>query len=247
MLIRQGARGEYKHRDISIQVNPSSYADGSCLLRMGRTHVMCTASLDQNEKADPSKGDLTAEYGILSTAHAKPVLRTAEIQAQESQAQQLIQRSLSSCLDLEALNGHKIRMNCEVLQDDGSTRGASLTAGCVAVCLALRKYNGFPMFSRYPLLCRIVGVSFGMLKGQLLLDLDREETQKAEIYGLVVFNSDGQMLHLEISGNTCSFDLQHVSKLVDMALQGARGLFRIQKQAVEREPDTHSDSHQMVF
>ncbi len=237
MLIRQSSRGAYVHREISIIPNVVRNADGSCIVQIGHTKVLCTALVkeqDSSEEREQNEGRVFVEYSVLPTAMQKRISRHHQNHVMHRQISDIIEQSLSTCLDLRALNHQNIIVDCEVVEDDGNTRAAALTGAYVATASALLFFSGSKYFSSYPLLCQVAATSCGILNGQVILDLDRLETEQADVYGFFAFNSEGQLVHVSVKGEKCSFTSTHMEKLLNVASENMYPLFEAQRSILDK-------------
>lgn len=225
-------------REIEIQTGFSKYAEGSVLIKMGQTHVLCNASI--LDKVPPflrgqEQGWVTAEYGMLprsthtrsdrEAARGKQSGRTQEIQ-------RLIGRSLRAVFDLSLLGERTIQIDCDVLQADGGTRCASITGAWVAAALAVNHLLENDLIDSNPIIDQVAAVSVGMSAGQVLLDLDYVEDASCDADVNIVMN--GAMHFVEIQGTSegrC-FDRSELNSLLDYAQQGIGELLVLQKQAL---------------
>ena len=225
-------------RQISFETNVNVHAEGSCLVKFGNTHVLCTASLD--EKTAPwlknsGKGWVTAEYGMLprstntrtdrEAARGKQSGRTQEIQ-------RLIGRSLRSIINLKNFGERQIKIDCDVIQADGGTRTASITGGWVALTCAINRLLYTKKLKTNPIINQICAVSWGIWKGFPILDLDYSEDSTAEVDSNFVFTLDSKLVEIQASSEADPFERKEMDMLLDLALEGAKGLFEKQMKAV---------------
>jgi ribonuclease PH len=216
----------------------TKYAEGSVLVEMGETRVLCTATVE--EKVPPflknkGVGWVTAEYAMLPRAtesrtqreigRGGPSGRTHEIQ-------RLIGRSLRSVVDMSALGERSVTIDCDVLQADGGTRTASITGGFVALALALNKTMEIGKITRPPLRDYIAAVSVGVVDELVLLDLDYSEDSAAEVDMNVVRTGDGRFVEIQGTAETEPFDRETMNKLIDTASTGIDRLIAIQRDII---------------
>ena len=223
MLIRQAARREQDLREIIFIPHVSRAADGSCVVKMGNTHVLCTASLDKNMQG------ILVEYGVLPGATQPRSGRERDSICFETQEiQETVKQSLLMVLDREIFSNVGLTVDCDVLQAEGSLRAASVSGAYIAVALALKKLTPF-MFPRYPLMGQIAGLSCGLVKGEFILDLDHEEAFQADVIGDFVFNNEGQVVNLFFRSQRFAITMAQIGKMTELALQGSRGIFEAQQ------------------
>ncbi|MFW5679185.1 MAG: ribonuclease PH [Pseudomonadota bacterium] len=225
-------------RPVSLEVDVARHAEGSCLVRFGHTHVLCTATIE--ERVPPflrntGKGWVTAEYGMLprsthtrsarEAARGKQSGRTLEIQ-------RLIGRSLRAVTDLEGLGERQIVVDCDVLQADGGTRTASITGGYVALHRALAGLVAAAALPRLPLLEAVAAVSCGFVGGVCLLDLDYDEDSTAAADANFVLTESGRVVEMQVTAEDEPLDLAVLDELLGLAQAGVRELCRLQAEAL---------------
>lgn len=226
-------------RPVKIKRNYLKYAAGSCLVEMGNTKVLCTASLQ--DKAPPflkgtGKGWLTAEYGMLpascteriqrESSKGKPSGRTQEIQ-------RLIGRSLRSIVDLHKLGERTIVIDADVIQGDGGTRTAAITGAYVALVDAVNGMIKRGVIAENPVLDSIAAVSVGILEGRVLLDLCYAEDSKAEVDMNVVMTGKGAFVEVQGTAEGKAFTKKEMNELVASAEKGIRQLHVLQKKVLK--------------
>jgi ribonuclease PH len=225
-------------RPVSLEPGFAKHAEGSCLVKFGDTHVLCTASLD--EKVPPflrnsGQGWVTAEYGMLprsthtrtdrEAAKGKQSGRTQEIQ-------RLIGRSLRAVLDAKALGERQIKIDCDVLQADGGTRTASITGAWVALHQALSKLVATKTLAAVPLLDHVAAVSCGVSKGQAVLDLDYVEDSACEVDANFVLTGKGAIVEVQGTAERDPFAKGQLLAMLDLAERGIGELVALQKKAI---------------
>lgn len=221
-------------RTIKLTPNFAKHAEGSCLVQCGDTHVLCTATVE--EKVPPfmrngGKGWVTAEYGMLPRATHKRVDREAQRGKQTGRTheiQRLIGRSLRSILDPTLLGERTIKIDCDVLQADGGTRTASITGGYVALHLACRYLVEKELISQLPLLDTVAAISCGIVKDELLLDLDYEEDSTAETDANFIITGKGTLVEVQATAEGNPFSEEQLLKLLALARSGINQLKNIQ-------------------
>jgi len=237
-ITRPSGRAFDQLRTVSLEPNFAKYAEGSCLVRFGDTHVLCTASVD--EKVPPflrnsGKGWVTAEYGMLprsthtrtdrEAAKGKQSGRTQEIQ-------RLIGRSLRAVTDLVALGERQIKIDCDVLQADGGTRTAAITGSYVALHLALRKLVDAKLIATLPLKAEVAAISCGIYQGQAVLDLDYAEDSNAEADSNFVLTGRGGIVEVQGTAEQDPFSEEQFMELMRLARYGVSQLVTLQRKAV---------------
>jgi ribonuclease PH len=236
--MRPSGRAPDQLRPIRFEPGFSRYAEGSCLVRFGETHVLCTASLE--EKVPPflrnsGKGWVTAEYGMLprsthtrtdrEAARGKQSGRTQEIQ-------RLIGRSLRAVVDLAALGERQILIDCDVLQADGGTRTASITGAWVALHIALEKVRGDGKIAANPITGQVAAVSCGLWEGTPVLDLDYPEDSKAQADANFVLTGNGGVVEVQGTAEEKPFTEAEFLALLALAQKGVGELTALQRQAI---------------
>ena len=213
-------------------------AEGSCLVEMGATRVICTATVEAwlppHRKAAGKMGWLTAEYGMLPRSsptrisrenRSGPSGRTMEIQ-------RLIGRSLRTVVDLSALGERTITIDCDVLRADGGTRCASVTGGWVALAEACRRLVEQGAIPRSPLVSQVAAISVGVVSDAELLDLCYVEDSQCDVDMNVVATDQGRYIEVQGTGEKQPFDRARLGRLLDLAQAGLEELFRLQRQAL---------------
>ncbi len=225
-------------REISIETGVMKHAEGSCLIRMGATHVLCTATVE--EKAPPflkntGLGWVTAEYGMLPRATHSRNRREAAAGKQSGRTQEiqrLIGRALRAGVDRSALGERQIVVDCDVIQADGGTRCASITGGWIALRLAVNRLLKAGVISFDPIIDHVAAVSCGIYAGQPVLDLDYAEDSSAGTDGNFVLTGAGRLIEVQMSAEGASFSRDEMSNLLDLADFGLQHLVAAQKVAV---------------
>ncbi|MFV0490664.1 MAG: ribonuclease PH [Pseudorhodobacter sp.] len=226
-------------RQVSIETGIIRHAEGSCLIRMGDTHVLCTASVE--EKAPPflrnsGQGWVTAEYGMLPRATHSRARREAAAGKQTGRTQEiqrLIGRSLRAGVDRQAMGERQITIDCDVIQADGGTRCASITGAWVALRLAMNKLLAAGVIASDPILDHVAAVSCGIYAGQPVLDLDYPEDSAAGTDGNFVMTGNGRLIEVQMSAEKSPFSREEMSELLDLAGKGCEALIEAQRTAVE--------------
>jgi ribonuclease PH len=225
-------------RTISIETGVTKHAEGSCLIRVGDTHVLCTASVE--DKPPPflkgtGLGWVTAEYGMLPRATTTRNRREAAAGKQTGRTQEiqrLIGRSLRAGVDRVALGERQIVIDCDVIQADGGTRCAAITGGFVALVLAIRKLKAQGLILSDPVVDHVAAVSCGIYAGQAVLDLDYAEDCEAGTDGNFVMTGAGRMIEVQMSAEGATFARDDLGRLIDLAASGVAALVAAQKAAL---------------
>ena len=225
-------------REISIETGVTRHAEGSCLIKCGDTHVLCTASIE--ERVPPwmkntGLGWVTAEYGMLPRAtHTRGRREAKNGQSGRTQEiQRLIGRSLRACVDRPALGERQITIDCDVIQADGGTRCAAITGGWVALRLAVNTLMKAGLVTTNPLLDHVAAVSCGIYAGQPVLDLDYPEDSEAGVDGNFVQMGGGKLVEVQMSAEGATFTREQMGTLLDLAAKGVGELVAAQKAAVD--------------
>jgi len=225
IAMRPSGRKTDELRAISIETGVSRHAEGSCLIKVGDTQVLCTASID--EKVPPflrnsGLGWVTAEYGMLPRATNTRMRREAKDgqSGRTQEIQRLIGRSLRAVTDLKKLGERQITLDCDVIQADGGTRCAAITGGWVALRIAVNKLLKAGDIVTDPLGEPVAAVSCGIYAGQPLLDLDYPEDSEAGVDGNFVMRGDGRLIEVQMSAEGATFSRTQMDALMDLADKG---------------------------
>ena len=225
-------------RPVSIERNVMKNAAGSCLVKFGDTHVLCSATIEERVGAwrkGSGMGWLTAEYAMLPASTAKRTPRETKGRKGRSQEiERLIGRSLRNVCDMSAMGGENtMTIDCDVLQADGGTRTAAITGAWVAAHDAFEMWRAAGKMKTNPLFGQVAAVSVGLVGGRLLLDLDYREDSQAEIDMNVVMNAKGEFVEIQGTGEQVSFSRDRLNEMLDMAQEGIEELLRLQREALE--------------
>lgn len=216
----------------------AKFAEGSCFVKFGDTHVVCTATIE--EKVPPfirntGSGWITAEYGMLprcshqrierESSRGRPSGRTQEIQ-------RLIGRSLRAIVDLKALGERQIKIDCDVLQADGGTRTASITGAYIALYQALEKLVKKKILTKIPLTDQIAAISCGVKGDDVLLDLDYNEDSTADVDSNFIITGSGKLVEIQATAEGNPFDEGTFQKMLQIAQKGANELIEKQKEVL---------------
>ncbi|MBO9463826.1 Ribonuclease PH [Pelagimonas phthalicica] len=236
--MRPSGRELNEMRAVSIETDVTKHAEGSCMIRMGDTHVLCTASLEARVPPfikGSGLGWVTAEYGMLPRSTSTRMRREAQAGKQGGRTveiQRLIGRSLRAGVDRVALGERQITVDCDVIQADGGTRCASITGGWVALRLAVNKLMKAGDIVTDPLISPVAAVSCGIYAGQPVLDLDYPEDSEAGVDGNFILRGDGQLIEVQMSAEGATFSRDQMGQLMDLADKGVGELIALQQAAV---------------
>jgi ribonuclease PH len=237
--MRSDGRAANQLRQVQIIPDYLKTAEGSALITVGNTHVLCAASVENSVPPflrSTGKGWVTAEYSMLPRATStrtprevtkgRPSGRTHEIQ-------RLIGRSLRSIVNLEALGERSIILDCDVLQADGGTRVASITGAYVALAIAIKKMVAYRTIPRSPLTGVVAAISVGILNGAPILDLCYEEDSRAEVDANIVMTDNGRFVEFQATAEHKSFDDTQLDDMRGLARAGIADLIALQKRTVQ--------------
>jgi len=225
-------------RTVSIETGVMKHAEGSCLIKMGETHVLCSATIE--DKAPPflkgsGLGWVTAEYGMLPRATNSRMRREAAAGKQSGRTQEiqrLIGRALRAGVDRSAMGERQIVVDCDVIQADGGTRCASITGGWVALRMAMNQLLKSGLIVSDPMLDHVAAVSCGIYAGQEVLDLDYIEDSSAGTDSNFVLTGRGQLIEVQMSAEGSTFSRDEMGKLLDLAEAGTIALVAAQRAAL---------------
>jgi ribonuclease PH len=237
-IMRPSKRAPDQMRNVSFERNLARYAEGSCLVKFGETHVLCTATLE--EKAPPwlrgsGKGWVTAEYAMLPRATAERTRRestTGKQSGRSQEIQRLIGRSLRSVVDLTALNEKQITLDCDVIQADGGTRTAAITGAWIALHDCIQWMKSRSIITGNPLRDHVAAVSCGIVKGVPVLDLDYAEDSSAETDANFVMTGSGGLVEIQGTAEGKPFSEAELLSLLGLAKNGISGLIALQKSVI---------------
>jgi len=237
--MRPSKRQPDEMRAVSFERGVSRHAEGSCLVKFGHTHVLCTASLE--ERVPPwlrnsGKGWVTAEYGMLPRATGDRMRREAASGKQGGRTleiQRLIGRSLRAVCDLQALGEKQITVDCDVIQADGGTRTAAITGGFIALhdCLTWMEARQMASVSRV-VKDHVAAISCGIHQGQPVIDLDYDEDSTAETDANFVMTGSGGIVEIQGTAEGAPFSEEEFSALLKLAKNGISRLVELQKMAI---------------
>ena len=234
-MVRANKRKHEVLRDIEVDVDINKNAEGSALIKFGNTHVICTASIENNVPVwmrGSNQGWVTAEYGMLPRSTNERMRREAARGKQSGRTleiQRLIGRSLRQSVDLKYLKDKMITVDCDVIQADGGTSTASITGGCIALFLAIKNHlNEHRAIKQH-----IAAVSVGILNDQPILDLDYDEDSTAETDLNLVMNENIEIIEIQGTAEERPFSREQLTEIINKASSSIEDIVTIQKQAVE--------------
>ncbi len=236
--MRPSGRTSNQLRPIQITRNFTNHAEGSVLIEVGETRVLCNASVETSVPRflkGKNQGWVTAEYGMLPRAtHTRNIREAAKGKqtGRTQEIQRLIGRSLRAAVNLELLGEHTITIDCDVLQADGGTRTASITGACVALVDAINHMLKNKMLKTNPLQQMIAAISVGIYQGTPVLDLDYAEDSKAETDMNIIMDDNKGIIELQGTAEGATFSADELSEMMALAQQGIAELIEIQKTAL---------------
>ena len=234
--MRYNNRTDEQMRNLEIIPNVNLYAEGSCLIKCGNTHVMCTASIEKNIPEwlkGQGRGWITAEYALLPRATQTRVAReTKGVAGRTQEIQRLIGRSLRAVVDLKEMPDISIVIDCDVLQADGGTRTASISGGFVAMYLALQKLVKNGDLPRNPIREFVGAISCGIYQGNPILDLDYSEDSHADADTNFVLTESGRIVEIQATAEGATFNENEFNELLRLAKSGIHQIIREQKRVL---------------
>jgi ribonuclease PH len=233
--MRLDGRGLEKLRKLSITRNFLKYAEGSCLIEMGNTKVICSASIDENVPPflrNSGNGWVTAEYGMLPRSCKSRISRGKD-SGRTYEIQRLIGRSLRTVTDTKRIGERTVWIDCDVLQGDGGTRTASITGSFIALVDALNKIKKEGLIAEIPVKEYVAAISVGIVGGELMLDLNYEEDSKAEVDMNVIMTSAGEFIEIQGTAERKPFNKAQMDKMLHLAKAGIEELIAEQKKLLK--------------
>ncbi|MEQ8403826.1 MAG: ribonuclease PH [Oceanicaulis sp.] len=227
-------------RPIEFQMGFNPYAEGSCLVKCGDTHVLCTASVDETTPPwlrGQGKGWVTAEYAMLPRAthtRTRREVTGGKVSGRTQEIQRLIGRSLRAAVDLKALGERQILIDCDVLQADGGTRTAAITGAWLALKQAVTYLVEEEVIKTDPVHAQLAAVSCGIIGGEARLDLEYEEDRVAETDANFVLTSDGGVIEVQATAEDRPMAPEQFDALFSLARQGVSDLCAMQSEALKR-------------
>ena len=234
--MRTDKREHNEMRPVEIVTGYLMTAEGSALIKVGNTHVLCAATIEDSVPPflrNTGKGWVTAEYAMLPRATSKRTPREVSkgrASGRTHEIQRLIGRSLRAVVDMAALGERTVFLDCDVIQADGGTRTASITGAFVALSMALRQLVQYGAIKKMPLRDYVAATSVGLVGGRPMLDLCYEEDSQADVDMNVVMTGGGKFVEVQATAEHTPFDDEQLEELLALARAGIAGLVEIQKQ-----------------
>jgi len=229
--MRSDGRGIDKIRKVTITRNYIKYAEGSCLIELGNTRVICTASVEETVPPflkGTGTGWVTAEYGMLPRSCQTRIQRGKD-SGRTYEIQRLVGRSLRAICDMRPIGERTIWIDCDVIQADGGTRTASITGSFIALVDALNKLKKDGVLNKIPIKDFVAATSVGIFGGEMLLDLAYDEDSKAEVDMNIVMTGAGEFIEIQGTAERKTFNKDQADKLLTLAKNGIAELIDIQK------------------
>lgn len=234
---RADGRANHDLRPVSMATGYNKYAEGSCLIELGDTVVICTASVlpeIPRFMAGGQRGWVTAEYGMLPRAGSERTPRARlQTSGRTQEIQRLVGRALRAVVDLDALGERTITLDCDVLQADGGTRTASVTGAYVALVEALKRLRTDGVFAKLPTFDALAAVSVGVVSGEVVLDLNYAEDSMASVDMNVVMTGSGKFVEVQGTAEGMPFTRERLDEMLALAGEGIKQLLSVQKKALE--------------
>ncbi len=233
-MVRVDSRALDQLRRLTITRNFNKYAEGSCLIEMGNTKVICTASVEETVPPflrGSGTGWVTAEYGMLPRSCGSRIPRGKD-SGRTYEIQRLVGRSLRSVTEMKKLGERTIWIDCDVIQGDGGTRTVAITGSFIALVDALAKLKKEGKINEVPVRDYVAATSVGILNGTLLLDLCYEEDSKAEVDMNIVMTGCGEFIEIQGTAERNPFTKDQMDKMLALAKKGIEGLFSAQRKLV---------------
>lgn len=236
--MRPSGRSASQLRPVTLEPGFSLHAEGSCLIKFGNTHVLCTASVEDRVPGflrGQGRGWVTAEYGMLPRATGDRMRREASQGKQSGRTQEiqrLIGRSLRAVIDLKKLGERQISLDCDVIQADGGTRTASVTGAWVALAQAVKWMQDTGMLKESPIIDQVAAISCGIYEGACVLDLDYPEDSTADTDANFVMTGRGGIVEIQGTAEGDPFSEENFGELMGLAKSGIADLLELQRKAV---------------
>lgn len=237
-MLREDGRKLEQEREIKITKNVNIYAEGSVLIEVGNTKVICTASVSDKVPQflrGSGKGWVTAEYSMLPRATNERNTREAtkgKLGGRTVEIQRLIGRALRASIDLEKLGERLVIIDCDVIQADGGTRTASITGGFVALALAIKKLIAEEILVENPIISNVAAISVGRVNGELMSDLKYTEDFLAEVDMNVIMNKNGEFIEVQGTGEESTYTRKELNSLLDLAENSINRIIQLQDKII---------------
>lgn len=238
-MSRPSGRAADQMREISVETNVNRYAEGSCLIKCGHTHVLCTATVQENVPIwmrNKGSGWVTAEYGMLPRSTHDRIDREAARGKQSGRTQEiqrLIGRSLRAVVDLKKLGERQVRLDCDVIQADGGTRTASITGAYIAMMEAFKHLKNIGLLAEIPVTDSVCAISCGIHQGNQVLDLDYAEDSAAETDANFVLTGNGGIVEIQGTAEQTPFSEEEFLGLLALAKKGCGELTAKQEEVLK--------------
>ncbi len=239
--MRAKKRAQDELRPVKLKLDYLDFAFASTFIEAGKTKVIAAATVEERVPSfikNTGSGWITAEYALLPCSTEKRTARervSGRVSGRTQEIQRLIGRALRAVTDLSGLGERTIIIDCDVIQADGGTRAASITAGCVALALALKKMLDEGILDQMPLRHLVSAVSVGIVNGEILLDLDYSEDSQAQVDMNVVATDTGQIVEIQATAEKHPFSRKEFNSLLEMANKGINELILLQKDALKKK------------
>ena len=241
LIKRPSERDRNQSRIVNVKKNYIKNADASCLINVGETSVICTASLDKRVPMwlkGSGKGWLTAEYGMLpastDTRNDREATRGKQ-SGRTQEIQRLIGRSLRAALDLKKLKELQIKIDCDVINADGGTRTASITGGWIALSLLIQILLKKKILKENPIVDQISAISCGIYKGMEVIDLDYIEDSEAETDANFIISKSSSLIEVQATAEKGNFSKEQLNNMIDLAINESTVLFELQNSVINDE------------
>ena len=234
-MARMDGRANDELRPVIIIPNVNDFAEGSVIIKCGKTHVNITASVENRVPPHVPEGEgwVTAEYNMLPRANrtrSKRDISKLKLNGRSAEIQRLIGRSLRAAVDMRKLGSRQITIDCDVLQGDGGTRAASITGGFVAMALAIKKLMDAGEITENPIIHTVAAISAGIVDDVPMLDLQYYEDSSAQVDLNCVMTEDGRLIEIQGTGEGRSFTLDEQAQLIRLCAKGIRELNAVQRE-----------------
>lgn len=236
--MRPSKRKNNQLRTVTIETANLVNAEGSCLIKYGNTHIICSAIMENTVPPflrGQNQGWITAEYGMLPASTNSRIKRES-VQGKQTgrtqEIQRLIGRSIRACIDLKLLGERQIIIDCDVINADGGTRTAAITGSYIALQLAIRSLINKRVLKVNPLVTQVAAISCGIYKGQPILDLDYIEDSEAEVDANFIFAGTGNIIEIQACAEKTPFSDDQFNEMLKLARLGTSELFKIQNQVL---------------
>lgn len=240
-MSRRDGRTPEMMRPVTIETGYLKYPHGSVLISCGDTKVICTATVEEKvpaflEGRSQPQGWITAEYALLPASgfgrNSRAGYGNSQVKGRVHEIQRIIGRALRAAIDLKKLGTRTLTIDCDVIQADGGTRTASITGAMVALELAVKKLKAEGKIAESPIICPVAAISVGLVKGEILLDLDYKEDSDAETDLNLVMNREGGFVEIQGTAEKGIFNKAHLDAMLRIGEKGIQDLFALQKKVL---------------